>query len=128
MEYKKYFQENKKDSYCRADLVVFLLMGQMSMGTHHNEEFFPEPEVFRPERFLKENANSIIPFTFRPFGAGPRVCIAQRFAMNEMKICMARLLSKFRLESTPETKLELEKGSFFLINFKDIKIKFVPRN
>jgi cytochrome P450 len=79
-------------------------------------------------RFLKENANSIIPFTFRPFGAGPRVCIAQRFAMNEMKICMARLLSKFRLESTPDTRLEFEKGSFFLINFKDIKIKFVARN
>ena len=96
--------------------------------SHHNEEFFPEPEKFWPERFMKENANSIIPFTFRPFGGGNRICIAQRFALNEIKLCMARLLHKFRLEPTTETKLEFAKGSFFLLNFKDIKIKFVPRN
>ncbi len=35
---------------------------------HHNEDFFPEPEKFRPERFMKENAKDIVPYTFRPFG------------------------------------------------------------
>ena len=95
--------------------------------SHHSEEFFPEPEKFLPERFLKENAHSILPFTFRPFGGGNRVCIAQRFALNEIKICMARLLNRFRLEMAPETKLEFEKGSSFLLTFKDIQIKFVPR-
>ncbi len=37
-------------------------------SSHHNEEFFPDPEEFRPERFLKENAKDILPYTFRPFG------------------------------------------------------------
>jgi len=95
--------------------------------SHHGEEFFTEPEKFLPERFLKENASSIVPFTFRAFGGGNRVCIAQRFAMNEIKICMARLLNRFKLEMAPETRLEFEKGSFFLLNFNDVKIKFVQR-
>lgn len=37
-------------------------------ASHHNPEFFPEPEEFRPERFLKENADQILPYTYRPFG------------------------------------------------------------
>lgn len=37
-------------------------------ASHMNPEFFPEPEEFRPERFLKENTDQIIPFTYRPFG------------------------------------------------------------
>ncbi len=35
---------------------------------HRNPEFFPEPEEFRPERFLKENAEDLVPYTFRAFG------------------------------------------------------------
>jgi cytochrome P450 len=52
---------------------------------HHSEEYFPEPEKFKPERFLKENSADVVPFTFRPFGGGNRECIGRRFAMNEMK-------------------------------------------
>ena len=37
-------------------------------ASHHNPDFFPEPEKFLPERFLKENSDSIIPYTFRAFG------------------------------------------------------------
>ena len=39
---------------------------------HHNPEFFPEPEEFRPERFLKENADQIMNHTFRAFGGKNR--------------------------------------------------------
>ena len=35
---------------------------------HHYPEFFPEPEQFKPERFLKENEQDIKPYTFRAFG------------------------------------------------------------
>lgn len=41
----------------------------------HDEEFFPEPEKFKPERFSEANKGNIKPFTHLPFGDGPRNCI-----------------------------------------------------
>ena len=35
---------------------------------HYCEDFYPEPERFNPERFLKENAKNLDPANFRPFG------------------------------------------------------------
>ena len=115
---------------CEVNGIKFRKGTRVSMPTwpaHHSEEFFPEPEKFMPERFLKENAANILPYTFRAFGAGNRVCIGQRFAMNEMKICMARLLHKFKLEWSPESKLDFNKGSFFLLSFNEVKVRVVPR-
>ena len=97
-------------------------------ASHHNAEFFPDPYIFKPERFLKENASEIIPFTFRPFGGGNRECIGKRFAINEMKISLARMLQKFRIEPAPETKLNFHKGSLFMLNYDPVKVKFVPRD
>ena len=96
-------------------------------ASHHNPEFFPEPEKFKPERFLKENSGNIIPYTWRPFGGGNRVCIGKRFAMVEMTIAMAKILAKFRIEATEETKLQFQKGNLFLLGFDDIKVRLVPR-
>lgn len=44
---------------------------------HHNPEFFPNPEEFRPERFLGEEKRNIKPYTYIPFGEGPRVCLGK---------------------------------------------------
>lgn len=42
---------------------------------HRDADNFPEPDVFQPERFSEENRNNIKPFTYLPFGEGPRNCI-----------------------------------------------------
>lgn len=44
---------------------------------HHNPEYFPEPEEFRPERFLGDERRNINPYTYLPFGEGPRNCIGK---------------------------------------------------
>ena len=44
---------------------------------HHDQQYWPEPEQFRPERFLKENAADIVPFSFVAFGSGPRQCLGK---------------------------------------------------
>jgi cytochrome P450 len=55
-----------------------------------------EPEAFRPERFLPD-AEPPPRGAWMPFGAGPRVCIGQHFAMLEMTLVAAMLLQRYRL-------------------------------
>ena len=99
-----------------------------TFASHYNPNFFRNPEMFKPERFLKENAGSIIPFTMRPFGGGPRICIGQRFALTEIKICLAKILKNYRLEMTEETVLKNWTGDLFFFGFEEMKVKFCPRN
>lgn len=44
-------------------------------GLQHDPAYFEDPEEFRPERFSEENKKHIKPFTYMPFGVGPRSCI-----------------------------------------------------
>ena len=95
---------------------------------HHNPDWWPEPELYKPERFLKENSHNIKPYTWIPFGSGPRVCIGERFAMVEMKIAMVKLLQKFTPDLTSNSKLEVNKGDLFTMSFNDFDLKFSSRN
>ena len=92
-----------------------------------DEEFFPEPNSFRPERFLKENADNLVEFTWRPFGSGQRICIGQRFAITEMKIFLAKFVSKFRIIEVPETKFNPSSGSPFLNLYDNVIVELVER-
>ncbi|MCP4476964.1 MAG: cytochrome P450 [Planctomycetaceae bacterium] len=59
---------------------------------HHDEQYWHDPEAFKPERFLPENKESITPYTYLPFGSGPRGCIGMRFAWMEMKMVVVRMM------------------------------------
>jgi cytochrome P450 family 110 len=61
---------------------------------HHREEVYPQPQQFKPERFLEKQFS---PYEYLPFGGGNRRCIGLAFAQYEMKIALATILSEFQL-------------------------------
>ena len=63
---------------------------------HRDERWFPQADTFVPERFL-DGAAPIEKGAWIPFGAGPRVCIGQHFAMLEMTLLAAMLLQRYTL-------------------------------
>jgi cytochrome P450 len=65
---------------------------------HRREELYPEPDRFRPERFLERKFG---PHEWFPFGGGNRVCIGMPFALYEMKVLLATLLTQVRPSRPP---------------------------
>ena len=61
---------------------------------HHREETFPQPKQFKPERFLERQFS---PYEYLPFGGGNRRCIGMAFAMYEMKLVLATIVSRFQV-------------------------------
>jgi len=66
---------------------------------HANPEVYPEPEQFRPERFLERR---FTPFEYMPFGGGARRCIGAAFALYEMRMVLGTLLAEHRFSLTHE--------------------------
>ena len=69
--------------------------------THRHPDFWDAPDRFDPERFTPARRETRPRFSYVPFGAGPRLCIGQHFAMTEMLIVVATLAQRFRLRLAP---------------------------
>lgn len=77
-------------------------------GVHHSPEFWENPEEFRPERFGALSIKSHTPGAYLPFGAGPRLCIGNHFAMMEMQLVLAAMLPRYRIELAPGQHVSAE--------------------
>jgi cytochrome P450 family 110 len=80
------------------DLPAGVMVLPSSYLTQRRADLFPDPTVFRPERFLGAHSS---PYEYFPFGGGVRRCIGQAFAMYEMKIVIARVLSRVTMHPAP---------------------------
>lgn len=71
---------------------------------HHDPELYPAPDTFDPERFSEDARKSRHPYTYLPFGEGPRVCVGMRFGIMQAKVGLAMLLRNFRFRTGPKTE------------------------
>ncbi|KAJ0175355.1 hypothetical protein K1T71_009496 [Dendrolimus kikuchii] len=102
-----------------------------ALGMHYDPDYFPDPDTFDPERFLPGIVENIKPYTFMPFGEGPRVCIGKRFAYQTMKFALSSVLLDFEVKPIPGApkphEIRIERRSMFLVPNDVMSVQFVPR-
>ncbi|XP_068631922.1 probable cytochrome P450 9f2 [Battus philenor] len=96
---------------------------------HLDPKHYPKPEVFDPERFSEERKHEIKPFTFMPFGVGPRNCIGSRFAYLEIKVLIYHLMLNFEIRKCKKTTdpIVLEPFNFNLKALGGSWVRLEPR-
>ena len=78
------------------------------MGLHRRADIWSEPDRFDPERFLGDKEKHLPRCAYMPFGAGPRVCIGNHFALMEGHILLATIARRARFELTSSKDPEME--------------------
>jgi cytochrome P450 len=101
-----------------------ILMSQWVV--HRDARWFPEPEVFRPDRWLDGSTTGLHRYAYFPFGGGPRVCIGNHFAMLEAVLILATLLQRLEVTTIPDTRFVLS-PAVTLRPTGPVALKLTPR-
>jgi cytochrome P450 len=89
--------------------------------THRVPEVFERPLAFRPERWETLRPS---PYEYNPFSAGPRTCIGAAFATLEIKLVLAMLLQRYRLELVPQ---RIDRFAELVLAPKALKMRVVSK-
>ena len=91
---------------------------------HRRRETYPEPLEFKPERFSDRKFS---PYEYFPFGGGSRSCIGMALSMFEMKLVLATVLSKYRLELVDNGEVKPVRRGITFVPSGNFKLKVIDR-
>ncbi|MCB0444304.1 MAG: cytochrome P450 [Gelidibacter sp.] len=100
------------------------LIGVSIYEMHRNTTYWSHAERFQPERFSEENKKETSAF-YMPFGAGPRLCIGNNFAMYEMMLTINAIINKFDIETN---KTEVKLNPLITLKPVDVELKLIFRS
>ncbi len=90
---------------------------------HRDERFWDAPQDYIPERFDPSNKKDFSDYYF-PFGAGPRMCVGNNFAMQEMIMTIAELLHTYKLEPDVD---DIQINPLISLKPVAVKLHFIAR-
>lgn len=92
---------------------------------HHDENIYPEPSRFDPDRFSEDEIKKRHPMTWLPFGDGQRNCIGLRFGQMQVKTALIALLSKFKFSVCVKTEesVTFNPKAFILVPLNGVYLK-----
>lgn len=111
----------------KAGTVVYI----NTIGMHYNPQYFPDPYKFNPDRFMPENADNICPYSYMPFGEGPRSCVGKRFGYMTARYGISSIILNYKIHPVPgapkpdDIKIDT-RGAFYLPG-ENAPAKFIPR-
>nr|XP_034828096.1 cytochrome P450 6B1-like isoform X2 [Maniola hyperantus] len=115
---------------CVTACVFGLCSETMKKDDHKNPFSTIEPELFRPERFFGEAKKNIKPYTYMPFGEGPRICLGMRFAKMPIYAALLKVFMNYRVElaDNMQHKISYNPKSIFVSQpIGGIYVKFITR-
>ncbi len=71
---------------------------------HRDPETWPDPEEFRPERFLDDDGNFVPNPAWMPFSTGRRACLGEAMANADMHLCITSIFQHFSVVPDPNGK------------------------
>lgn len=107
------------------DLPAGTMVGPSIHLTHRNPDVWPDPSRFDPDRFA--DPKKVSPYAFLPFGGGTRRCIGMAFALYEMRIVLATVLSRHRVLPAPGKRVRTSRRSVTMAPSGDMPIVLVRR-
>jgi cytochrome P450 len=88
--------------------------------THRNPDVYPEPERFRPERFLEQPADT---YSWIPFGGGIRRCLGASFALYELKVVIPTIIRNVTLRAVGDRPERIRRRAITFVPARDAMVR-----
>lgn len=106
------------------DLPAGTILSPSVLMTHHDSQLYPEPHLFRPERFMGRKYS---PSEYMPFGGGNRRCLGAAFATFELQVALGVLISEFAFERVDDTPLHIVMHGVTTRASGPVRLRFLGR-